>query len=218
MRLHDDAGVQIGEHIGTLFFTAAESGTFFASAATSFPAWTGDYRLATRQIDLSADLAGDSSSTTALLVGSEVANSIEAPGDEDWFRVELAPGALYRLDLLHDDRAGSPLPGPVVRLFDAGGSLLVEQSDTLFFTAPAAGTYFASAGGYSEHVGDYRLTANTVDLAFDVLGDINSTAMLPMGGEVVGAVEFPADEDWFRVDLAAGEIYRFLIIRFTHPR
>ena len=166
-------------------------------------------------MSLAADIPGDISSSAVLAVGGEVASTVDFPGDENWFRVELVADQICRFDLRSDVGSATPLGDPYLRLYDTAGNLIAENGDgfgldsRLFLTAFETATYFASAGGLGETTGDYRLAARLVDVSGVIPGDPSSSATLEVGGEAAGTVEVPGDQDWYRTQLTAGQVYRF---------
>lgn len=45
----------------------------------------------------------------------------------------------------------------------------------------------------------------------DILGDVSTTATVPIGGTVTDTIDFPGDQDWFKVQLTAGQTYVFIL-------
>ncbi|MEQ9696139.1 hypothetical protein WNE31_18230, partial [Shimia sp. SDUM112013] len=146
----------------------------------------------------------------------------------DWVRVALTAGQDYRIRLIE----GSAYRGDVT-LRDAVGNIVarrdvhISDSDAAVIegTALSGGTYFISTEGTSQ--GSYTIQFDAVDLLPDLseLGDaagrIDTMYHLLMGqsfGGTLAAVDgdraFGADAtdplgDWVRVDLVAGQGYRF---------
>jgi hypothetical protein len=205
--IYDGNGVPLDQRFGTVFYHAPATGVFFASAG-SYSDGIGDYRLSARLIDLSNDVPGDPNTLAALAVGAEVTGTVDIPDDQDWYRVDLTAGQVYRFGILPNGANGVPQGNLVVRIYDTAGVLLDERPDTLFFGAPGTGSFLVAAGAYYGTVGDYSLSAQVIDLSDDVPGDPGTLAALAVGSEVAGSVDIPGDQDWYRLELTAGQVYR----------
>ena len=73
---------------------------------------TGTYTLSVA--DVTATETPASTATTATVaVGSHATGEIQAPGDEDWFRVTLEAGKTYRIDLEGERDATGPCSTPI---------------------------------------------------------------------------------------------------------
>jgi Ca2+-binding RTX toxin-like protein len=113
------------------------------------------------------DIAGNSSTTSGISVGSSVSSSIEVSSDHDWFRIELVAGQAITITLTGS--GATPLSDPYLRLRDSMGNLLVENDDSggslnssITFTATTTGTYYIDAAAYisatgETSTGDYTL-------------------------------------------------------------
>ena len=74
------------------------------------------------------------------------------------------------------------------------------------FLAPETGTYYISAGAYTNRTGSYRLSVRETE--DDVPAAVDTAAAVAVGGSAAGVVDFGADTDWFAVSLVAGRHYR----------
>ncbi len=148
-------------------------------------------------------------------VGGSNTGDIGQPRDRDWFAVELTGGRAYRVDLegsptgqgtlldpylrnIYFDR--EPLPGMAD---DDGGVGLNSRVDIL---APESGTYYISAGAYSNRTGSYRVSV--MEVADDYPAAVDTGAAVTVGVPVGGTVDYGGDVDWFAVTLVAGRHYR----------
>jgi serralysin len=111
------------------------------------------------------DIAGDSSTTSTIAVGSVVTGSIEVVSDHDWFRIDLIAG--QSISIVLNGTGTMPLGDPYLRIRDAAGNLLAQNDDggpglnsLLNFTASATGTYYIDVSEYDSGVGDYQLQVN----------------------------------------------------------
>jgi Ca2+-binding RTX toxin-like protein len=109
------------------------------------------------------DIAGNTSTTTSILVGGTVNDVLEVTGDHDWIRIELVAGQKITITL-----DGVTLEDPYLYLRSSTGALLDENDDIssgvvrdsrLVFTATTTGTYYIDVGAYNEaYAGTYQLT------------------------------------------------------------
>lgn len=141
--------------------------------------------------------------------------TIERSGDQDWFAAELQAGRLYRIDLEGRVTSAGTISDAYFRgVYSAtGGSLGFADDDggvgansLSYFTPTADGLHFLAAGGYSSTTGTYRLSLT--ELRDDFTADSSTTGRVTLGGSASGNILPGADQDWFAVTLAAGEVYR----------
>src|SRR5688572_5951888 len=104
------------------------------------------------------DIAGNSSTTSTIAIGSSVSSTIETSNDHDWFRIELVAGQTVTITLRASGT--SPLGDPYLRVRDASGNVLRENDDsggslnsTINFTATTTGSYFIDAGAWADSAG-----------------------------------------------------------------
>jgi Ca2+-binding RTX toxin-like protein len=155
----DDSGVGLNSEI---VFTAATSGTYFLDAG-SFGSNLGTYVLAATNITV--DDFTDAITTTGIIsVGGSSTGVVGAPGDRDWFRIDLSAGGTYRFNL-----DGISLGDPTLSLRDLSGLELAFDDDSgvglnseIVFTAATSGTYFLDAGSFGSNLGTYVLSATSL--------------------------------------------------------
>ena len=92
-----------------------------------------------------------------------VVENIENPGDQAWFSFDVSQGASYEI---MTELIG--LPDSVMHLYDVDGQRQLAENDDsltgrdsqLYWTAPAAGTYFIMVHGYDavSQTGEFSLT------------------------------------------------------------
>ena len=93
-------------------------------------------------------------------------------GDRDWFAVELEAGRTYRFDLEGSPTDAGTLSDPYLRgIHDAEGNLIAGTMDNNrgegrnareTFTATDDGTYYVSAGAWSDRTGTYTLKVTDI--------------------------------------------------------
>ena len=195
-----------------------EGGTYYVSAG----AWgerTGTYTLTVTDLT-SSDANNEGTHTTGVVaVGGMATGAIDHGGDRDWFAVVLEAGKTYRFDLEGSSTDAGTLSDPYLRgIHDAEGNLLAGTSDnnagegsnaSKTFTAVEGGTYYVSAGAWSDRTGTYSLTVTDLTAM-----DVHTAAMDTAGtvgpdGTATGAINYGGDRDWFAVVLEAGKTYRF---------
>ena len=105
-------------------------------------------------------------------LGYGIADSlIDAPGDSDWFALDLAAGGNYVFEVLGASNGGGDLADPVLTVYDTYGNALAQNDDFLSigpdgfpkvdldplldFTASASGTYYLGVSAYGDATGSY---------------------------------------------------------------
>lgn len=200
--LYNQAGEYVTDGYEALDFLADDPGTYYV-AVTGYGN-TGTYRLAVQSIV--DDYAGNTETTGEIEAGGSIAGNIQAPTDQDWFRIALDQDQIYTFDVRGAADGGGTLEYPYVVLYDANGEWVGEGYEELGFLAGAAGTYYAAVTGYGNK-GTYELAVETaVD---DYTADDATTGEIAAGQVRNGRIHYSGDHDWFSVDLAAGETYTF---------
>ena len=148
-------------------YTAAQSGTHYA-AAGAYRGHTGTYKLSVADVTPSADdFSADVTTAGTVAVEGSTPGAIETDGDTDWFAVELAAGATYRIDLKGVDTGDGTLADPrLISVRDATGAAIagteadgggVGQNARLTFTPTEDGTYYVEAGAAGTGTGTYAV-------------------------------------------------------------
>lgn len=160
-----------------------------------------------------ADIAGDRS-TTAVVTGTGTYRSdLGVNRDSDWWKVELKGGLNYDFKITGDGSATS-LDDGRLHIRDADGNSLdsVRDGSTLSFRPTASGTFFLSVEDDDRWdnaaEGNYVLTANMTDTIAD---NVNTTARIDGSGQTRGELGQNADNDWYRIELTAGQSVDFLL-------
>ncbi len=190
-----------------LEYTATASGDYFFEARGFMDDAQGGYA-----IMLSPGEISDNSDTNEMLTpfGDGRSSGIGAPGDVDWFAMELIEGRSYRFNL--ESYGETPLADPVLTIYDATGQQVATDDDGgagvnayLAFASPTGGPYFIGVSGYGDATGGYFLRA----MDTEVPGHIYTDEMLDAanGDERTNSIEIPGDLDYYRVDLEEGVRY-----------
>ncbi|MGB0262353.1 MAG: M10 family metallopeptidase [Henriciella sp.] len=164
------------------------------------------------------DAAGDTSTTSSITVGSVATGTINVSGDEDWFAVELEAGVRYVVRM--EGSGSNALEDPFVEVMDANGIQLVFNDDAnnsrnseLAFTPETSGTYYLNVHAWEDSngvtsTGQYDLS---IAVSQEIVGDTTTDAVLTIGETVTSRIDFSGDEDWFAVELEAGQRYEFTL-------
>ena len=205
-------------------FVPTQSGTHYISAGSG---WLRAQDLLVLVHDVTTDdYSADRSNTGTVAAGGSTTGHIETGSDQDWFAVELAAGTSYwlRLDGWVTDGGTISLPR-IAGVHDSDGNLIAGTADDVwfrwredslvFFTAPAAGTYYIAAessgprgqrGYHADDLGTYTLSVTEAE-ADDFSADTMTTGAVTVGGTAEGNIEAAGDRDWFGVNLVAGTSY-----------
>lgn len=134
------------------------------------------------------DVAGSTSTTAEVTVGSATSGVVGSGGDRNWYRVALTAGTTYRFKVSVDTLSEAALS---VR--DAAGTRLASTSDTfgiteIVFTAPTSGDYFLDVGGAGSGGGSTAPSANAIGGTLSTLGGgtIRATGNATPGAVVSG--------------------------------
>ena len=161
----------------------------------------------TLTVSLIVDDHGNSEGdATAIRVGADVRGALEYDGDFDFFRFQAEAGRGYQIDV-----ALGTLDNSIVELYDADGSFLDANDDygityasRLSWVAPSSGERYVFVGGYG--VGTYTLT---VSLIVDDHGNSEGDATaIRVGADVLGALDYDGDIDFFRFQAERGQSYQ----------
>ncbi len=140
------------------------------------------YGLAELPVPILDNVADDTSTEERITVGGDRAiSTINTPGDQDFYAIQLQAGVTYELAVYGTKQgfSGIALPDAYVEIYDAAGNLIAGTDGgspnnslgldaRLTFTAPESGTYYVNARGFDEDgtngddgdlVGDYEVFA-----------------------------------------------------------
>jgi serralysin len=157
-------------------------------------------------IPIGGDNIADDTSTTAsleVMEGQTVVSSVEHPGDQDYFRVQLSAGQTYEFTLNPtntDTTTGPDLKfeirdsaGVLIATYDSNGMGAGEEAD---FTATTDGIYYVNVLGFTPaDIGEYSITGKIDD-------DPDVNAGTPLDSIDWGGVENRVDTDG--VETASG--------------
>ena len=194
--------------------------TIEAGSASDSVDNTGRYSLSVEDVTRVDDHTSGGDSVVS--VGGSLSGEIEKPFDSDWFAVTLDAGALYQVEVQGSDSGRGTLADPLLfgiyadngnggpgrRVADTGDDDSGAGADSLvLFRAPESGVWYLGAGSkYTSGTGTYTVSVREIE---DQRADTGTAGAVQVGGNVIGALDSGANEDWFGVDLAAGVEYRF---------
>ena len=194
--------------------------TIEAGSASDSVRNTGRYSLSVEDVTRVDDHT--SSGDSVVSVGGSISGEIEKTGDSDWFALTLDAGALYRVEVQGSDSGRGTLADPLLfgiyadngsgapgrRIAGTGDNDSGAGEDSLvLFRAPVAGVWYLGVGSnFTSGTGTYTVSASEIE---DQRADTGTAGTVQVGGNVLGALDSGADEDWFAVDLEAGVEYRF---------
>ena len=162
-------------------------------------------------------IPGNTSTTESITVGTSITGTVDFNGDTDWYRVSLQAGVTYRINLSSDTL---PDGNTLLALYNAAGNLISFDFDggpgrasRLTFTANVTGDFFVEArAGYSNVTGDYDLAVKTTTVD-SIANGIDSNPVIQVDGPAAkGTLSYVSDQDWYAVNLVAGETYRFTLL------
>ena len=153
--------------------------------------------------------------TTLIKDGETIFAEIDFERDVDFFRFEGTAGENVYVDFQADDRHivvrnvywEDPETGYLIPF--TGLDLRLGQSFTPDLHIPVDGTYYFEVEASALAVGAYSISVSSYP--DDFASDTSSTGQMAVdAGVVYGTHEAPNDDDWFRVELVAGETYSII--------
>ena len=206
LTLRNSVGTQLafnddsGGTLNSLLTYQSGGGTFYLDAG-GFSSSTGSYSIVAREVP-----AGPGT-YASVGVNASTTGDIQDASDQDWYNINLVAGQSYIFDA-----RGTTLSDPTLALHNVAGTLLAFNDDggpglnsRIEFTPTTSGRYFLDVGGFSSLTGGYNLSTR-ID---DVSDDNNSIDTVAVGGSRAGVVNSAADQDWFGINLVAGQSYIF---------
>ena len=162
---NDDGGPGRNSQV---IFTPRETG-FYEVAACAYGAGVGTYTLSVEEIE--DDYPADTGTKGTVAVGGAATGEVQAAGDRDWFRVELAAGTSYVIELagVLDCKNCTLLEPALHGLYDAAGEFIAGTTPAagaghpsqVPFAPPTTATYYVAAGAHGDGVGTYTVRVHT---------------------------------------------------------
>ncbi len=151
------------------------------------------------------DFSNDTSTTGVLEIDGTATGTIEVENDSDWFAIELTAGEVIRI-AADDAQTYLYLRDAAGNFIFSGGNDFAANEAYIYVEVQESGTYYLDVTSYAANT-DYTLTATVVEDDF-ASGPI-TTGVLEVGGTATGTTHFETDQDWFAVELTAGETAHF---------
>jgi methionine-rich copper-binding protein CopC len=223
LRLLNSTGMQLaysdddgGGYNSRIVFTASTSGSYYLSAQ-GIGTTTGTYSLRASATDTIPCTA----STTAIVAanGTNAVSRVDAEGDRDWWRANLVAGTTYTIKLLGSPsgaNSGLTLSDPYIYgIYNSSGGVIAGTSNDdygsstesqVVFTPTTSGIYYFSSGAYGSTTGSYALQLTARNVA-EIPNSTATTATLAVNSRASNTIGIAGDQDWFRVNLIAGQRY-----------
>ena len=158
--------------------------------------------------DATDDHGNDIDDATAIRVGADVRGALDYDGDIDYFRFQAERGQSYQIDV-----ALGTLDDSELVLLDPDGRELAYNGDygdtfgsRFYWEAPSSGERYVVVWGYG--TGTYTLTVSLSDLIDDHGNSEGDATAIRVGADVLGAVDYEGDIDYFRFQAERGQSYQ----------
>ena len=140
--------------------------------------------------EASLEATAGAGTTYSISSGDTFNGILDHKFDEDWVGIELQRGITYRITLSGRGDAPGKAEDTVLKLFDAGGNLVLTNDDIdaanrvfdsrLTFTVLASDTYYISAGSYTgnpatDNSGAYTIAVEEIEVVTVIDGTITGT-------------------------------------------
>lgn len=156
------------------------------------------------------DYPGDITTTASLPINGTVRGHIDSATDEDWFHLDLQPGAAY----LFNAAAGDGTE-PMIYVYGRTGGLpyvmYTNDSDYLNRNQLTTPYSWVDKDDYylwvkSDHPADYTVGVRRV--ADDYLNDESAAIPLSVGSGIGAQIDYRGDEEYFRISATLGSTYK----------
>jgi hypothetical protein len=163
-------------------------------------------------------IAGNTTSTQTLTIGSSSFSAIDYIGDTDWWKVDLVSGYRYQVWIEGYWEGRGTLYNPYLGVYSTNGGFSFANDDVsslnfysyAYLTPISTGFIFLSA----EESGNNATGTYTITIWLDELASTASAATVSVNSvSGVGHVGWQGDvSDWYGVTLLAGVQYQFDLI------
>ena len=156
-------------HLFRVTFHARAGGAYYIAASGESFEW-GGYELTVIDITEDADEhTADRTTTGQVTAGTPVRGKIDFSGDVDWFKLQIAVGSIYQIDLEGEDTGSGSLRNPLLRgVVDADGNYIPGtrndnggEGDNARVTVDLeSGNYYVAVGAFGYREGTYTLSVD----------------------------------------------------------
>ncbi len=158
------------------------------------------------------DYADDRTNATALTLGITKSGNIEVVSDQDYFKIDLVAGQRYLFEMTASG-IGS-LDAAYLYLRDSSGYIINNgyglDLATFSYVATNSSTVYLEASELGDDsTGSYTVKASLVTTSDDYADDRTGATALTLGIAKSGNIEVVSDQDYFKIDLVAGQRYLF---------
>ncbi|QDT02164.1 Bifunctional hemolysin/adenylate cyclase precursor [Rubripirellula lacrimiformis] len=168
------------------------------------------------QVDNTSKLTLSNEVPTGLSTFGSVTGNIATQFARENHAIQLVAGATYQFSLEGSHTGAGTLPDPYLYLHDNSGRILAANDDSgvglnssIAFTPQTTGNYVLAAAGYFNRTGTYTLTSSFLS---DIPASISTPARLQAPGSTVNEINSSGDQDWYAVDVSAGNAYTFDLV------
>jgi hypothetical protein len=225
-------GVNVDVKNSTLIITAQNSADYFVELSNkSDVGQVANFKV--NQISVADDFGNNINGAKLyndMMNDSQVVEgSINFKGDQDWIRIDTAPGSYYNIELDHVtdgdnlqlnvklyNADGSVYYGKIAKDYQVGVLEANKIDSKVSFLAEET-SYYIQVDSY-KNSGDYTLKVSE-DTTQDDFGSsvqnvqyfstIDANDANPHDGIITGSIELSGDKDWFAVDLDENNLYKF---------
>jgi hypothetical protein len=198
-----------------LAYTAAQAGTYYVEIASTY-GYSTNFKYQLSASSVARDVVGDTVASAALLADNVTTKgTLEVSSDADMYKVSVTAGHTYAIQFSSLLQPGQWTSADLSASDGTGTVYLrslntsVYGSKSLLYTASKDGElYLKVREPYGDPALAYQLSATSLG-ADDYIGNRNTTAVLPIGGTLRGALSYADDIDMVKLTLEAGVAYQF---------
>jgi serralysin len=148
---------------------------------------------------------------TITVGGPHIISTIDTPGDQDFFQVELQAGVKYNIGMYGaaGGPSGVPQPDAFIELYDAAGNLIAYEDGNgrtpsgelygldamLTITVATTGTYYINARAFEQDLGDATTTGDTIG-DYDLFVEVNTDPPAPVDSQYYSVTSPLRSIDW----------------------
>lgn len=213
LKVYDSSGVRVAFEQTKIWrndtyflnFIAETSGNFYyVVTGEAISTYT------TTAVSVADDYRNSNATSTHAPIGHTISGVLDYYGDSDWFIIEVEAGQHFRFDVYIGANTAVTVR-PFVTILDQNGvelttsGYLGQNHAIAMHLFEAAGTFYVSVSGFNYH-NSAAYDLSIAEIIDDFSADVMTVGTLALDGlEAQGRIELQGDEDWFSVNLVAGE-------------